>query len=105
MYLRRSGYRILERNYRGPRYEVDVIARDGDIVVFIEVKTRQLGDVESGAMSIGAEKRRRIAQAAEHYLLTHPEARQARCRFDAVLLEAAPGGGPRVVELMKDAFR
>jgi len=103
--LRRSGYRILERNYRGPRYEVDIIAQEGAVLAFVEVKTRMPGEEESGLLAVGHEKRRRIGRAAEHYLLTHPEAREAPCRFDVVLVEATPGGRPRAKQLMRDAFR
>ena len=102
--LRCSGYKILERNYRGPRYEVDIIAREGNVIVFVEVKTRAAGAEEDGAYAIGIWKQRRIAKAAEHYLMTHPEAQDAVCRFDAVLVEAAPGRAPKGGRLIRDAF-
>jgi len=104
-FLRRQGYRILERNYRGPRYEVDVIAQEGEILAFVEVKTRKEGGEGEAAEAIGPRKRARIARAAEHYLLTHSEARERYCRFDVVLVEAVPGRTPRARLLLRDAFR
>ncbi len=103
--LRRSGYKILERNYRGPRYEVDIIAREGGILAFVEVKTRAPGGTGDAAEAIGPRKQGRITRAAEHYLMTHPEAQGAVCRFDVVLFEAESGEVPKGGILMRDAFR
>ena len=105
-YLRRKGYRILERNYRGPRYEVDLIACEGEILAFIEVKARKAARVALGADAVDARKQGRIVRAAEHYRLTHPETRPAVCRFDVVLVEIPEGAGrARVARLIRDAFR
>lgn len=103
--LRRSGYEILERNYRGPRYEVDIIAREGDIIAFVEVKTRPPGGESDGAEAIGPRKQHRITRAAEHYLMTHPDAREAFCRFDVVLIEAEAGKKAAGGRLIRDAYR
>ncbi len=104
-FLRRSGYRIIERNYRGARYEVDVIAREGEVLAFIEVKMRAPGRAPEGALAVGREKQRRIVRAAEHYLMTHPGEQARLCRFDVVLLEAEAGKRPKARELLRDAFR
>ena len=104
-FLRRQGFEIIERNYRGSRYEVDIIAREGGVLSFIEVKTRAPGRSLSGAEAVGREKQRRIAQAAQHYLMTHPEERSSVCRFDVVLLEAGAGREPKAKELIRDAFQ
>ncbi len=104
-FLRRRGYEILERNYRGARYEVDIIARDGEILSFIEVKTRSTGQSPSGAEAVNWEKQRRITQAAQHYLIAHPQELNSACRFDVVLLEAEAGEGPKVKKLLCDAFQ
>ncbi len=104
-FLRRRGYEIIERNYRGARYEVDIIAREGGVLSFIEVKTRAPGKSLSGAEAVGREKQRRIAQAAQHYLLTHPREQSSVCRFDVVLLEAEAGKKPKAKELLKNAFQ
>lgn len=104
-HLERNGYRILERNYRGPRYEVDIVAGERGVLAFVEVKTRRPGEEESGLLAVGAGKQHRLMRAAEHYLLTHPEARSLPCRFDVVMVEAGPGGEARVLRLLRDAFR
>ncbi|MBI3126325.1 MAG: YraN family protein [Candidatus Tectomicrobia bacterium] len=105
LYLKKNGYRILARNYRGPRYEVDVVAEEAGALAFVEVKTRRPGEEEGALLAIGPLKQRRITHAAEHYLLTHPDARRFPCRFDVVVVEAAPGGAARAVLLLRDAFR
>ncbi|OGL61523.1 MAG: YraN family protein [Candidatus Tectomicrobia bacterium RIFCSPLOWO2_02_FULL_70_19] len=104
-HLEKCGYRILVRNYRGPRYEVDIVAEEKGVLAFVEVKTRRPGEDESGLLAVGPAKQHRIRRAAEHYLLTHPEARSAFCRFDVVIVEAGPGGEARPLRLLRDAFR
>ena len=104
-FLRRRGYKIIERNYRGSRYEVDIVAREGGVLSFIEVKTRAPGKSLSGAEAINREKQRRIAQAAQHYLMTHPQEQSSVCRFDVVLLEAEAGKKPKAKELIRNAFQ
>src|ERR1051325_4336086 len=79
-YLRRQGFRILLRGYRTPRGEIDLIARDGDTVVFIEVKTRREGEP---AEAVTPEKERRLALAALHFLKRHALLDE-RSRFDVV---------------------
>ena len=103
--LRKNGYRILERNYRGPRYEVDIIAREGDVLVFVEVKTRSSEVEESGAYAVGPAKQTRIIRAAEHYLITHPDIRENVCRFDVVLGEMTESRKVRGQKVIRDAFR
>ncbi len=103
--LRQNGFKIVERNYRGPRYEVDIIAREGGVLVFVEVKTRSSNVEESGSYAVGPQKQGRIARAAEHYLMTHADAQGDTCRFDVVLVEMREGRGPRARKLIRDAFR
>jgi len=100
-FLRQEGYRILERNYRCPLGEMDIIARDGKTIVFIEVKTRSSDRFGSPQAAIGPQKQRRMTAIALCYLkgkgwLGMP------ARFDvaAVRLDAA---GERVT-LYKNAF-
>jgi putative endonuclease len=86
-FLKGRGMRIVERNYRCRMGEVDLIAMDGDTLVFVEVRLRQVregNDFGGAAASITPAKQRRIIVAARHYLAgrrTLPP-----CRFDAVLL-------------------
>jgi putative endonuclease len=85
-YLSARGLTIVHRNYRCRGGEIDLIARDGEILVFVEVRLRRNRAFGTAAESITAAKRRRLRLAARHYLarLGH----EPPCRFDAVLLDA-----------------
>jgi putative endonuclease len=102
-YLSRRKYRILARNYRRPLGEIDLIAADGDVVVFIEVKTRR-GDEHADARdAVRPSKWRRIHRAARCFLSEH-RAQHAPCRFDVVTIVWPAGGSPRV-EHEVDAYQ
>ena len=79
-----KGYRILERRYKTPVGEVDIIARRGSALVFLEVKARERMD--DAAASIGLKQRQRIADAAAAYLARNPDIAGLSCRFDAILV-------------------
>jgi putative endonuclease len=96
--LEESGLRILARNYRTRLGEIDLVARDGEALVFIEVRTRSRPEYGGAAESINRRKQRRIIAAARMYLRgTGP----TPCRFDAVLFSEELGA----VEWVRDAFR
>lgn len=92
-----AGLSILQRNYRCRQGEIDLIAQDGDTLVFVEVRSRARRDYGSAAESITPAKQRRVIAAARHYLSTLR--RLPACRFDAVTLD---GGGEPV--WIKSAF-
>ena len=96
-FLVARGLALVERNFRCRLGELDLIARDGKTLVFVEVRLRTRHDFGGAAASITAAKRARIAAAAGLYLarLPHPPP----CRFDAVLLDALD---PARVEWLKD---
>lgn len=83
-YLIRRGYQILERNYRIRQGEIDLIARDGNYLVFIEVKYRKNEGSGHPAEAVDARKQQRIRQAAEHYLYCRRCGEDTPCRFDVV---------------------
>ncbi len=83
--LSAAGLRILARNHRCRQGEIDLIAQDGDTLVFVEVRSRGRQDFGSAAESITVAKQRRIIAAARHYLATLP--RTPACRFDVVTLD------------------
>lgn len=85
-YLRGQGMRILKRRYRAPGGEIDLIARDGETLVFVEVKYRPKGHIGDGIKAIDREKLRCLRRAAEGYLSRHP---CGNTRFDAVEITAA----------------
>jgi len=97
-YLTKSGLKFLTANYHTPRGEIDLIFRDGDCLVFVEVKTRSSEDWVRPAAAVDAEKQRRLSLAALDYLgrLGHPK---ARMRFDIVEVLLAAGDAPRVRHL------
>jgi putative endonuclease len=84
--LRRRGYAILDRRYRTRFGEIDIIARDGPAIVFVEVKARVSGDFGGGAAAITAWKQRRIAEMARDYLARR-NLHECPCRFDVVAID------------------
>jgi putative endonuclease len=84
--LEGAGLRIVARNYRARGGELDLVARERDQLVFVEVRQRSCDAYGGGAASITAAKRARLMRAAQQYLA---ETRQpdAYCRFDAVLVD------------------
>lgn len=98
-FLEGRGLAIVERNWRRRCGEIDIIARDGDTLVFVEVRLRKGGAFGGAAASITAAKQARIVAAAGLYLARLAHA--PPCRFDAVLFDAlAPGR----IEWLRDAF-
>ena len=91
LYLRCKGYRILERGYRTPVGEIDIIARRGTALAFVEVKARN--DLETAAHAIGARQQARITRAARAYIARHPDYADFDLRFDVILM--ARGGWPK----------
>jgi putative endonuclease len=101
-YLRLKGWRILERRFvtgRGSGAgEVDIVARRGRVLAFIEVKARP--DQQTAAEAIGPRQQQRIARGAEAYLALHPELADLDVRFDAVFV-----GGKGTLSHLADAWR
>jgi putative endonuclease len=95
--LRQRGYRIVARNWRMRLGEIDIIARDGDVLVFVEVKARSGSGFGGAEGAVGAAKRRRIIAAAAAFLAAH--GCELASRFDVVALEG------RDVRVVQDAFR
>lgn len=85
-FLAARGLVIVQRNYRCRGGEIDLIVRDGETLVFVEVRLRRNRAFGTAAESITAAKRRRLRFAARHYLARL--GREPPCRFDAVLLDA-----------------
>ena len=94
------GYRVLERNYRTPQGEIDLIALDGGTVVFVEVKTRTSDAFGAPELAVDQRKQGRMIKAALGYL-KHKRLHQMPCRFDVV---AISGAGGEKVELIQNAF-
>jgi putative endonuclease len=86
-HLRAQGFKLCARNYRSPFGEIDLIMRDGDTLVFIEVRQRRNPHFGSGADSVDHHKQRRLQRTAEHYL--QRQRHIPACRFDVVSLDGA----------------
>lgn len=100
-FLRKQGYRILEQNYRTGLGEIDIIAKDRDTLVFVEVKARQSERYGKPKSAVTPRKQRKISMVALHYLKTTAQS-HAKARFDVVSVLSA-GASPEI-ELIKNAF-
>ena len=102
-YLERNRCRILARGFRALHGEIDIIARDRDTIVFIEVKTRAGAGFGSPEEAVTAAKQRRIRRIAEAFLSKFRIGPDTPCRFDVISL--GPGnGGDIEIRHIKDAF-
>jgi putative endonuclease len=99
-YLRKKGYRILRRNYKAPRGEIDIIAEDSGTVVFVEVKTRTGDLFGRPEEAVNHRKQRKIMSAALHYLSREKGERNARFDIVGVLMK----DDKKDLEHLKDAF-
>jgi len=100
-YLRKHGYRILEQNYRTRMGEIDIVARDGDTIVFVEVKARKNSRFGSPKWAVTSRKQKTISMVALQYLKATDQS-QCRARFDVVAIRSE-SGSPEI-ELIKNAF-
>ena len=99
--IKRLGYKKILRNYRCPLGEVDLVAIDGDTLVFIEVKTRKGRSLSYAKEAVNAKKRRQLSKVALFYMKTN-NLNGVRARFDVVAVSLA--GGEQQVELIRNAF-
>ncbi len=102
-HLSRKGLEILARGYRVRCGEIDLIAREGEEIVFVEVKTRASSGCGDPLEAVTAAKRRRILRAASFYLQS-TGAWERPCRFDVVAVRLLPGGAEEV-EHVRSAFQ
>jgi putative endonuclease len=100
-FLQGKGYRILERNLRLARKEVDIVAADGDTIVFVEVKGRSSALFGTAAEAVGPRKQTGLARFAAAYLERNGLWSRA-CRFDVVAVGLS--GGEPVFEHIENAF-
>ena len=100
-FLMRMGYRILETNYRSTVGEIDIIAMEKGIIVFIEVKARSSSRFGSAKAAVTRAKQRKISMAALDYLKRNGQV-HASARFDVVAIDTA--GGKTDIEVVKNAF-
>jgi putative endonuclease len=99
--LERRGYAILARRYRCRIGEIDIVAKDGGTIVFVEVKARGGRAFGAAAEAVTPLKRRNLAMVAVEYLATHHPWKRP-CRFDVVSIHLE--SGRPVVEVYQNAF-
>jgi len=97
-YLEQQGYEILEYNFRCRMGEIDIIARDCEYLVFVEVKYRSSSRTGSPLEAVDARKQRIISKVASYYCLTHGYGEGQSCRFDVVAIKGEE------YTLIKNAF-
>ncbi len=100
-YLKLSGYRILERNYRNRIGEIDIIAKEGSVLVFIEVKARKTARYGSPKNAVTPAKQHKISNTALAYLKETGQLNR-KARFDVVAIDAR--FNPPEIEVVKNAF-
>lgn len=96
--LSADGLEPVQRNYRCKWGEIDLVMRDQQTLVFVEVRFRKPGNYGDGAQSVDARKQHKLISTAEHYLQTHSDLQDTPCRFDVVSVS------PKDVTWIKDAF-
>ncbi len=101
-FLKKRKYKIVERNYRCPFGEIDIVAKEGDVLVFVEVKTRRSQDFGLPKDSIVKHKMKRMYRAALCYM-NEKRIWNKQARFDVISIVIRKDG-KKDIELIKDAF-
>jgi putative endonuclease len=101
-YLRSQGLKLLQRNFSSRFGEIDLIMRDGQTVVFIEVKYRKSNRHGSGADAVTFHKQGRISRTAAWYLAKNPHRAESVCRFDVISIN--PNEKDQDIDWIKSAF-
>ncbi|MCL6634598.1 MAG: YraN family protein [Peptococcaceae bacterium] len=102
-YLEKNGYRILNRNYICRLGEIDMVALDGDTIVFVEVRSRTSDEFGLAQESINGRKKTKLRQLAWHYLKAEGKTGRG-CRFDVVAVSFDSEGRVKRVEHIENAF-
>ncbi len=105
-HLEAAGLVLLERNFNCRHGELDLVMRDRDVIVFVEVRYRRAGAAGrfgGGVESIGRDKRTKLARAAAAYLALHAQLARHACRFDVVAIGDGDAGAP-TLEWIRNAF-
>jgi putative endonuclease len=101
-YLAERGYKIIDKNFRSQQGEVDIIAKDGDFLVFVEVKSYSIGSFGTPLGAVGKSKKASIIHAARTYLLKN-NIKNMNCRFDVLAIYRSWTGLTNY-DHIKDAF-
>ncbi len=102
-FLSKAGFAIVARNYRTPLGEIDIVARDGETLAFIEVKTRSSKAFGLPQEAVDRRKQRQLIRAAQVFLKAHGEL-DVPCRFDVVAVTTGRSARAPEVTLIRGAF-
>lgn len=102
-FLEQRGLQRIECNFSSRRGEIDLVMRDRDTLVFVEVRLRRNSRFGTAAESVTGRKQQRIVQAASHFLCSRQQWRDHPCRFDVLAISG--GGEQRQIDWIRDAFR
>lgn len=100
-FLKKNGYRIIQKNYVCKLGEMDIIARDKDTLVFVEVKTRRSNQFGPPQLAVNLSKQTKLSKVALNFLKEN-KIEDVKARFDVVAIELNPNQNK--IELIKDAF-
>jgi putative endonuclease len=99
-HLEKAGYKILKRNWKAGRLEVDIIAENKDFIVFVEVKTRTIDFLMDPKTAINREKQKSLIYCAETYIQRYNITKE--CRFD--IITVIKSGDSHEIDHIEDAF-
>ncbi len=102
-YLKKKGFKVIERNYHCSAGEIDLIAREGKTLVFVEIKTRSSSDYGLPQDAVDRFKQKKMIEVARSYLAERHLTEDIPARFDVVAIHLTPTGPD--IELIKDAFQ
>lgn len=103
-WLQDRGLQLLTRNFRGKTGEIDIIAKHGEHLVFLEVRARSNRAFNSAAGSVDRRKQQRIVRTAQLFLQRHPELAGLPCRFDVIAFEPRQSGSNLDIRWIPGAF-
>lgn len=104
-FYRKRLFRIIGRNVRVGRAEIDIIARRGALLVFAEVKSRKIGGLVRGSLALSPQQRKRLTRAAGAYLARMKNSAGVRCRFDLVEVGLDSDGRAKSLHHYPNAIR
>lgn len=101
-YLNQQGLHLLERNFNTRFGEIDLVMRDKDTTVFVEVRYRKRGDIVDPLSSIDSRKQQKLIRTAQHYLQRRNDFAIAPARFDVIAITEQ--GAQPIIQWIKNAF-
>jgi putative endonuclease len=102
-YLKKKGFKVIERNYHCPWGEIDLVAREKNTLVFVEIKARSSSEYGLPQDAVDRFKQKKLIEVARAYMAEHHLKDDIIARFDVVAIHLTPTGPD--IELIKDAFQ